>query len=157
MILRDLEHALHATPSTGVWGWGNNVLWSYVTSSTLYMRHPQHLTGCEHLPVVSNTLLVPRSEHFRVTSTLSSNIYLAPFWSTLKKYIPKELASKHSGKRDLSETIYTALSGNAMCPRMISWNSLAPWQRRASEKQWTYSLFKHMGTENTWKHTFPPM
>ena len=84
------------------------------------MRHPQHLTGCEHLPVVSNTLLVPRSEHFRVTSTLSSNIYLAPFWSTLKKYIPKELASKHSGKRDLSETIYTALSGNAMCPRMIS-------------------------------------
>ena len=67
------------------------------------------------------------------------------------------LASKHSGNRNLNQKIrdyilyilYTDLSGDAMCRRMLSRNNLAPWQGLANEKTTSIKSFEHMEREKT--------
>ena len=76
-------------------------------------------------------------------------------WSTLKKYIPKEFWRPNIQVIETwirkSETIYfyilyTDLSGDAMCRRMLSRNiAKAPWQGLANEKQQAFSCL------NIWK------
>ena len=80
-------------------------------------------------------------------------------WSTLKKYIPKEFWRPNIQVIETwirkSETIYfyilyTDLSGDAMCRRMLSRNiAKAPWQGLANEKQQAFSCLNIWKAKNT--------